>query len=176
MAAHAPQPNLDFDPGRRDCVAVRGPSLMPRPLKPTGVDPAYLRECLDVLSADPPVMRWRSRPLAHFPDEASLRHWGKTFAGQVIRPTADGRTRVYLAAAPGGERRSLDARSIVAEIGVTPIGSMQGVARGRTKRPARRDSRARRRWTASRRHAGRHVRNRAIDGRSHGHERRRGPL
>jgi hypothetical protein len=37
---------------------------MPRPLSPTGVVPEYLRECLDVLSADPPVLRWRTCPLA----------------------------------------------------------------------------------------------------------------
>ena len=73
---------------------------MPRPLSPTGVVPEYLRECLDVLSADPPVLRWRTRPLAHFADvenpEAALQQWRKTYAGQTIRPAADGRLRVPL--------------------------------------------------------------------------------
>ena len=35
--------------------------LMPRP---SGLAPAYLRECLDVLSADPPVLRWPLRSRA----------------------------------------------------------------------------------------------------------------
>jgi hypothetical protein len=101
---------------------------MPRPLSPTGVVPEYLRECLDVLSADPPVLRWRTRPLAHFADvenpEAALQQWRKTYTGQTIRPAADGRLRVPLRTDRG--RRTLDARSIVAEIGVTPIGDMEG--------------------------------------------------
>ena len=36
-------------------------------LKPTGFKPDYLRECIDVLAADPPLLRWRARPRSHFP-------------------------------------------------------------------------------------------------------------
>jgi hypothetical protein len=102
---------------------------MPRPLKPTGVEREYLRECIDVLSDDPPTLRWRARPLAHFDgNEASFKTWNKNNAGQEIRPQADGRMRVTFTG--GRERRSLDARSIIAEIGVTPIGGLQGVQEG----------------------------------------------
>ena len=101
--------------------------------KPTGVAPEYLRECIDVLSDDPPILRWRARPLAHFAavdnPEAALKQWRKTYAGQTIRPQADGRLRVNFTV--DGERRRFDARSIIAEIGVTPIGDVQGVPDGR---------------------------------------------
>ena len=103
-----------------------------RPRKPTGLERGYLRECLDVLSADPPVLRWRTRPVAHFKgvaalsSEASCKIWNKSFAGQTIRPQADGRLRVTFTV-NGGERRSFDAQTIIAEIGVTPIGDLQGV-------------------------------------------------
>jgi hypothetical protein len=70
--------------------------------------------------------------LAHLPagvagaenPEAALQQWRKTYTGQTIRPAADGRLRVPLRTDRG--RRTLDARSIVAEIGVTPIGDMEG--------------------------------------------------
>ena len=90
-------------------------------LKPTGLKREYLRECLDVLWDDPPVLRWRARPLAHFPDEIAFRIWNKNFAGQTIRLQADGRLRVTFTIG-SGERRSFDAKTIIAEIGVTPPG------------------------------------------------------
>jgi hypothetical protein len=56
----------------------------------TGLKPAYLRECLDVLSADPPLLRWRARPRSHFPPgvkgDLAFKVWGNTLAGQTIRP------------------------------------------------------------------------------------------
>jgi hypothetical protein len=85
-------------------------------LKPTGLDPEYLRECVDVLSDDPPTLRWRGRLRAHFANETAFKQWGKNHAGQMIRPDADGRLRVKLLG------RTVDAKSIIAEIGVTPIG------------------------------------------------------
>jgi hypothetical protein len=101
-----------------------------RPPNSTGLDPEYLRECLDVLSADPPVLRWRIRPPKHFLGDdksvkAQMQQWRKTFAGQTIRPQGDGRLRVNFRV--GRERRTLDARAIVAEIGVTPAGTVQGL-------------------------------------------------
>ena len=93
---------------------------------------ATIRECLDVLPADPPVLRWRTRPVAHFKgvaslsSEASCKIWNKNFAGQTIRPQADGRLRVTFTV-NGGERRSFDAQTVIAEIGVTTIGDLQGV-------------------------------------------------
>jgi hypothetical protein len=46
-------------------------------LKPTGLERGYLRECINVLSADPPFLRWRTRPLAHFADEIIFGIWNK---------------------------------------------------------------------------------------------------
>lgn len=90
---------------------------MPKP-NPTGLKRDFLRECIDVLSADPPLLRWRGRPRSHFPTgeegDRAFKIWGNTFAGQTIRPQADGRLRVKI----GG--RSFAAKAIIAEIGVTP--------------------------------------------------------
>jgi hypothetical protein len=92
-------------------------------LKPTGFKPAFLRQCIDVLSADPPLLRWRGRPRSHFPrgekGDLAFKIWGNTFAGQTVRPQDDGRLRLSLTL--NGERRKLDARAIIAEIGVTPL-------------------------------------------------------
>src|SRR5271165_6428886 len=102
---------------------------MSRPFKPSGLDPAYLRECIDVLSAEPPLLRWRVRPRAHFQDRDDgdvFTSWNKSFASQVVRPQADGRMRITITG-PDGVRRTLDARAIVTEIGVTPIGDQQVV-------------------------------------------------
>jgi hypothetical protein len=92
-------------------------------LKPTGFKPGYLRECIDVLSADPPLLRWRERPRSHFPagkkGDLAFKNWRNTLAGQTIRPTDDGRLRLSLIR--NGERVKLDARAIIAEIGVTPL-------------------------------------------------------
>ena len=107
--------------------------------KPTNLKPKYLRECLDVLSADPPILRWRARPLAHFNgNERIWQDWNKDNAGQTIRPSADGRLRVNFTI--DGKPQALDARTIIAEIGVTPIGDQQGVHDGCAKRPSRRDA------------------------------------
>jgi hypothetical protein len=95
-------------------------------MQPTGLDPAYLRQCLDALAADPPLLRWRTRPREHFADEVAWRIWNKNYAGQTLRPQADGRLRATLTL-DNGERRSFDARAIVAEIGVTPIGDLQRI-------------------------------------------------
>ena len=69
-------------------------------MKPTGHKRAYLRECFDVLSADPPGLRWRFRPRSHFyagkAGDAAFKGWNKSYAGQIVRPTADGRVRVFL--------------------------------------------------------------------------------
>jgi hypothetical protein len=138
---------------------------MSPPLKPTGLKPEFLRECLDVLSDDPPTLRWRVRPRSHFPSEVICRTWNKSNAGQVLRPQKDGRLRLGLV------RQVFDARAIVAEIGVTPIGDLQWGARGVAERPSRRHTGARWRRTARRRHASRHGRDRAPDGRPDGHER-----
>jgi hypothetical protein len=89
---------------------------MPRPLKPTGLNPEYLRECVDVLSDDPPTLRWRARPRAHFTDEVAFRIWNKKFARQTIRQQKGGRLRVLLTI--DGVRRAFEAKTIVAEIGV----------------------------------------------------------
>ena len=96
---------------------------MPK-LKPTGLKPAYWRECLDVLSAEPTLIRWRTRPRSHFAagvkGDLAFRVWGKTSAGQTIRPTADGRLRLSLSINGRDDRQKFDARAIIAEIGVTP--------------------------------------------------------
>ena len=97
---------------------------MGRPAKPTGIKRAYLRECFDVLSADPPVLRWRTRPLAHFSNDAASKTFNKANAGQVIRAQGDGRGRVSLTR-NGDKRVSLDVKTIIREIGVTPIGDLQ---------------------------------------------------
>ena len=64
-------------------------------LKPTGFKPAYLRECIDVLSADPPVLRWRARPRSHFArgkaGDQAYAVWNRNFAGQTIRLAGDGK-------------------------------------------------------------------------------------
>jgi hypothetical protein len=105
-------------------------TIMPRKPQPTEFKRAYLHECFDVLSAEPPVIRWRTRPMAHFgsgynlTSEAAARTWNKANAGQVIRPQLDGRLRVRLTG-PDGVSRILDARTIIAEIGVTLIGVQQ---------------------------------------------------
>jgi hypothetical protein len=99
-------------------------TIMGRPPKPTGIKRAYLRECFDVLSADPPVLRSRTRPLAHFSNEAASKTFNKANAGQVIRLQADGRGRVSLTC-NGDKRVSLDVKMIIREIGVTPIGDLQ---------------------------------------------------
>ena len=152
---------------------------MPRPLRPTGVRPEYLRECFDVLSDDPPILRWRTRALAHFADvenpEAALQQWRKTYAGQTIRPAADGRLRVPLRT-DDGERRTLDARSIIAEVGVTPIGDMEGTPTITPNDRLRCDARNCRQRSARRGHADRQDRDRTLDGRPDGHERRHRPL
>ena len=96
---------------------------------PTGFKPAYLRECLDVLSADPPVIRWRFRPLAHFHGERAERYfkaWGKSYAGQLIRSGLDGRFRLSL------DGRTISGVTVIEEIGVTPIGDRQGMPDGMT--------------------------------------------
>lgn len=94
-------------------------------MKPTGHKRAYLRECFDVLSADPPGLRWRFRPRSHFyagkAGDAAFKGWGKSYAGQIVRPTPDGRVRVFL------DGRTISAQAIIAEIGVTPIGMRQGI-------------------------------------------------
>jgi hypothetical protein len=90
---------------------------MPKP-NPTGLKREFLRECIDVLSADPPLLRWRGRPRSHFPagdkGDQAFKTWSNTLAGQTIRPQADGRLRVKIAG------RHYDAKAIIAEIGVTP--------------------------------------------------------
>jgi hypothetical protein len=98
---------------------------MGRPINPTGFDPDYLRQCVDVLSDDPPLLRWRERPPEHFTDGAAVwTAWNKNNAGQTIRPQADGRLRIKI----GG--RHVDARSVIAEIGVTPVSDRFGPQRG----------------------------------------------
>src|SRR5580704_5498309 len=103
---------------------MNAPALA-RKLAPTGFKPAYLRECVDVLSDAPPLLRWRARPRPHFPPgeegDRPFKIWGNTFAGQTIRPQADGRLRLSLTDA-NGVRQKLDARAIIAEIGITPCG------------------------------------------------------
>jgi hypothetical protein len=84
-------------------------------MAPTGHKPEYLRQCFDVLSADPPIVRWRTRPLVHFASEAAWTAGNKNNAGQTIKPQADGRLRVKI------DGRHVDVRAIVAEIGVTPV-------------------------------------------------------
>ena len=87
-------------------------------LKPTGLKPAFLRECIDVLSVDPPAVRWRRRPLAHFPGkygERDCETWNNLNAGRRITPTACGRLRITI----GG--RELALKSVIAEIGLTPL-------------------------------------------------------
>ena len=68
--------------------------------KPTGLKRAFLRECFDVLSAEPPVARWRMRPRSHFPagkgGDQAFEVWGRSFAGQTIRMQTDGRMRITL--------------------------------------------------------------------------------
>ena len=99
-------------------------------LKPTGFKPAFLRECLDVLSAEPPTIRWRFRPREHFPlgefGERAFKAWGKSFAGQLIRAGSDGRFRLSLSG------RTISGAAVIAEIGVTPIGDRQGMPEGMT--------------------------------------------
>ena len=92
---------------------------MSNPIKPTGFKRTFLRECFDVLSVDPPVLRWRSRPREHFAagkaGDGAFKAWGKTWAYQTLRPDGKGRLRLFL------NGRSLSASAIIAEIGVTPI-------------------------------------------------------
>jgi hypothetical protein len=107
--------------------AAIGVAAMTR-VKPTGLKRAYLRQCLDVLCADPPQARWRQRPREHFADALGWANWNKTFAGQSIRAQADGRLRLSLTLA--GERRHYDLRAIIAEIGVTPVPERFGAAEG----------------------------------------------
>jgi hypothetical protein len=91
-------------------------------MRPSGLKPEYLRECVDVLSDDPPVLRWRTRPRSHFETESACRIWNKANASRTIRPRAlDGRLRLHLS----GE--AIDAKMVIAEIGVTPIGDQQSV-------------------------------------------------
>lgn len=73
---------------------------MTRPVGATGIAAKYLRECLDVLSVDPPALRWWARPRSHFGrgkagDQAHIA-WNRNFAGQDIRPEAGGQLRVSL--------------------------------------------------------------------------------
>lgn len=104
--------------------------MMSSKLKPTGFKPAFLSECLDVLSAEPPVIRWRFRPREHFPlgefGERAFKAWGKSFAGQLIRAGSDGRFRLSLSG------RTISGGAVIAEIGVTPIGDRQGMPEGMT--------------------------------------------
>jgi hypothetical protein len=68
--------------------------------KPTGFKPAYLRECVDVLSDDPLIIRWRFRPRPHFNPgkygDRAFKAWGRSYAGQLIRSGSDGRFRFGL--------------------------------------------------------------------------------
>jgi hypothetical protein len=89
-------------------------------MAPTGFAPEFLRSRFDVLSVDPPIVRWRSRPPEDFDDEVTWRVWNKKYAGQTIRSQVDGRLRVKL------DERTFDLRALVAEIGVTRIGDLQG--------------------------------------------------
>ena len=76
-------------------------------LKPTGLEPEYLRECIDVLSDDPPILRWRARPSSHFP-AATERVW-QDFEQDLRRPddqAASGRA----AARDSRRRQAPDAR------------------------------------------------------------------
>ena len=98
---------------------IRRPRGRGRHLKPTGFKPAYLRACFDVLSGDPPVARWRTRPRSHFSTEVAWKTANKSYAGKIIRPTAEGRSRVFIIFE--GKRHTLDVKRIIAEIGITPL-------------------------------------------------------
>jgi hypothetical protein len=104
--------------------------------------PAFWRERLDVLSVEPPVVRWRTRPLAMFNGvdaatrEIACKTWNKANAGQIVRAMANGRMRISITR-PDGVKRLFDARSIIAQIGLTPIGDLQ---RRSTRRQVRRDA------------------------------------
>ena len=83
---------------------------------------AYLRECVDVLSADPPTARWRTRPQSHFRGKRGRidwENWNNAFAGRMIGANASGRRRMNI----GGREISL--RAIVAKIGITPDADRQ---------------------------------------------------
>ena len=140
---------------------------MPRKLTPTGQTPVFWRERLDVLSVEPPVVRWRTRPLAMFNGvnaatrEIAFKTWNKANAGQIVRAMANGRMRIPVTR-PDGVKRLFDVRAIIAEIGLTPIGDLQWGPTRSTQRQVRRDAGDRRKRDAGRRHAGRHCRNRAL--------------
>jgi hypothetical protein len=85
-------------------------------MQPTGLKPEYLRELFDVLSVEPPITRWRGRPLAHFGGDAAVwKAWNANNAGQTIKPQADGRLRVKI------DGRHVNVLAIIAEIGVAPV-------------------------------------------------------
>ena len=76
-------------------------------LKPTGLNAKYLRECFDVLSIDPPVLRWRVRPVAHFRTAwPTCRTWNNNFAGHTLRPLSDGQMRVKVGGRVFNAKRS----------------------------------------------------------------------
>ena len=140
-------------------------------LLPTGQPRAYLRECFDVLSVDPPIIRWRARPRSHYPlDEKGEMAWRmqhKTFAGFNIRPDTSKRMRV-----PITGKGVFHIKSIIAEIGgVTPIDRQVPHLRGVATRPFQRDAGGRRNRAARRRLAGRCGRDGAHAGRPDGHGR-----
>ena len=115
---------------------------MPRKLTPTGQTPVFWRERLDVLSVEPPVVRWRARPLAMFNGvnaatrEIAFKTWNKANAGQIVRAMANGRMRIPVTR-PDGVKRLFDVRAIIAEIGLTPIGDLQwGVLHDGGQHPA----------------------------------------
>jgi hypothetical protein len=72
---------------------------------------AFLRECLDIDAEAQSELRWRPRPLEHFPDERARASWNARYAGQQAGAHAKGYWLVGLTY--GGRRRMLGAHRIV---------------------------------------------------------------